>query len=62
MSVSVNNPPSSTATRPDVVLTKHVITANTTITAGYGAYFPRYIEIAAGITLEIDVDADLEIG
>jgi len=41
---------------------KHVITADKTITAGYGTYMPRYLEVAAGITLTIGADADLEVG
>jgi len=41
---------------------KHLIDANKTITAGYGVYMPRYMEIATGITLELAADADLEVG
>lgn len=41
---------------------KHVITANKIITAGYGTYMPRYLEVAAGVTFELGADADLEIG
>ena len=43
-------------------LNQHVIGTNFTVTGGYGAYIPRYLEIAAGITLEIGVDGTLEIG
>lgn len=43
-------------------LDQHVVSANTTITAGYSAYISRFIEISNGITLEIGADSDLEIG
>lgn len=46
----------------DLALNKHVLTSNFTVTAGYGAFIPRYLEIAAGVTLEIGADGDLEIG
>lgn len=41
---------------------QHVFTSNTTIPAGYSLYVSRYVEIAAGVTLTVDDDADLEIG
>lgn len=40
----------------------HVIAQNTVIPAGMAMYVPRYLEIAAGVTLEIGLNADLEIG
>lgn len=46
----------------DSMLNPHVISANTTIPAGHSKVIPRYIEIAAGINLEIGAGADLEIG
>jgi len=44
-----------------LALNKHVLSANFTVTAAYGVVVPRYIEIAAGITLTLGDDADLEI-
>jgi hypothetical protein len=41
---------------------KHVLTADKTIPDGYGTYMPRYLEVAAGVTLTIGADADLEVG
>lgn len=41
---------------------QHVFSTNATIPAGYSLYVSRYVEIAAGVTLEIGADADLEIG
>lgn len=45
----------------DLALNKHVLAANFTVTAGYGALIPRYLEIGATFALEIGADADLEI-
>jgi hypothetical protein len=42
-------------------LNDHVLTADTTITAGTALTVNRYVEIAAGVTLRIEADADLEI-
>jgi hypothetical protein len=46
----------------DPALSSHVSTGNTTITAGKSAYITRYYEIAAGHTIEIGANADIEIG
>ena len=46
----------------DLQLDKHVLSASFTITAGWAAYITRYLEIPAGMTLEIGADGDLEIG
>ncbi len=43
-------------------LNNHVVTADTVIPAGTTLVIPRYVEIAAGVTLELEADADLEIG
>jgi hypothetical protein len=43
-------------------LDQHVLSANFSITPGWAAYITRYLEIAAGFTLEIGLDGDLEIG
>jgi hypothetical protein len=40
----------------------HVVSAGTTIAAGTTRYVPRYVEISAGITLEIGSNGDVEIG
>lgn len=40
----------------------HVIVAETTLAAGQSSYVARYLEVSAGITYEVDLDADLEIG
>jgi hypothetical protein len=45
----------------DLALNKH-IPANFVVTAGTSAYVSRYIEIAAGVTIEVGADGDLEIG
>jgi hypothetical protein len=45
-----------------LALSQHVLGTNFTITAGYSAYVTRYMELAAGVTLEIGLDGDLEIG
>lgn len=44
-----------------LALSQHVISANTTVTAAYGAIVPRYVELGDTFTLEIGDDADLEI-
>jgi hypothetical protein len=46
---------------PDLVVSKHVLTVDTTIAAGYGCIIPRYLELAGSVNLEIGADADLEI-
>lgn len=43
-------------------LSQHVLAANFTVTAGYGAYVPRYLEVGAGFTLEVGAGGDMEIG
>lgn len=40
---------------------QHVIAQNMVIPAGTALVVPRYVEIAAGVTLEIAANADLEI-
>ena len=45
-----------------VAQSKNVLTANTTITAGYSAYIPYFAEIADTIVLEIGLNSVLEIG
>ena len=47
---------------PDLVPTKHVVGADTVIAAGTAVYVGRYAEIAAGFTLELAGNGDLEIG
>lgn len=42
-------------------LNQHVLGVDFTITAGYSATVERYLEIAAGITVEIGADGDLGI-
>lgn len=42
-------------------MSAHILTQNAAIVDGCGYYVVRYLEIAAGITLEIGVDADVEI-
>lgn len=42
-------------------LNNHVVSSDGTITAGTTLVIPRYVEIAAGVTLEIEADGDLEI-
>jgi hypothetical protein len=39
----------------------HVISSNFTLTAGYTADIFRYIEVSAGVTLEVGADSDLEV-
>lgn len=41
--------------------TAHLISASTIIPAGQTQMVTRYVEIAAGVTLEIGLDADLEV-
>ena len=43
-------------------ISQHVLAANFTVPAGYGAYVPRYLEVGAGFTLDVGADGDLEIG
>lgn len=43
-------------------MSQHIISADFTITADKAAYVPGYVEIAASFTLEIGLNADLEIG
>jgi hypothetical protein len=42
-------------------MSAHVLTQDAAIVDGCGFYVVRYLEIAAGIDLEIGVDADMEI-
>lgn len=51
-----------TATLPALDYSSHLVSANFSVPAGCSAYVSRYVEIAAGITLEVGADADLEIG
>ncbi len=44
-----------------LAMSQHLISADTTVTAGYTASVVRYLEIAAGVTVELEADADLEI-
>ena len=43
-------------------LNQHVLDANFTVTAGYGSYISRYLEIGAGLTLTVNAGGDMEIG
>lgn len=45
-----------------VALSQHVVASNFTVTAAKAAHITRYVEVSAGITLEIGADGDLEIG
>lgn len=47
---------------PDTLVTKNIIGANTTITAGYSSYIPQFVEIVDTFTLEIGLASFLEIG
>jgi hypothetical protein len=51
-----------TASTPDTLLTKNIIGADTTVTAGYSAYIPDFIEISDTFTFEVGLDSCLEIG
>jgi hypothetical protein len=51
-----------TASTPDTLITKNVIGADTTITAGYSAYIPQYVEISDTFTLTIADTSFLEVG
>lgn len=42
-------------------LNNHVLVSDFTVTAGKGVVVPRYVEIAAGVTLELGASGDLEI-
>jgi hypothetical protein len=42
-------------------LSNHIVVSNFTITAGRSATIERYVEVAAGIALEIGADGDLGI-
>jgi hypothetical protein len=44
-----------------MVMGQHVLGANYIVTAGYYVVVSRYLEIASGFTLEMGIDADLEI-
>lgn len=46
----------------DTALTKNILSANTTITAGYSAYIPYFVEITNTFSLEIGLASYLEIG
>lgn len=52
----------SSSSSSALALSQHVISADFTIPASQAAYVTRYVEIAAGITLTIEADGDLEIG
>ena len=63
-SLSATNPattPAQQAATTNLTITNHVFSTNTTIPAGSSFEMSRYIEIAAGVTVEIGVGADLEI-
>jgi hypothetical protein len=45
-----------------LAFSNHALSSNLTVTAGKSAYLSRYLEIAAGVTVEIETDSDLEIG
>lgn len=40
----------------------HILSVDFTLPDGTAAYVPRYFEIAAGVTLTLGADSDLEIG
>jgi hypothetical protein len=46
---------------PDLVASKH-LPGNITVAADTASYVTRYVEIAAGITVELAANSDLEIG
>jgi hypothetical protein len=46
----------------DTVVTRNILTANTTIAAGFSAYIPGFAEIANTFTLEVGLASYLEIG
>lgn len=46
----------------DLGLDKHILSSGFTVTADYAAYVTRYLEVAAGVNLEIGAGGDLEIG
>lgn len=43
-------------------LNQHVLAASFTVTAGYGSYIPRYLEIGATFALEVGAGGVMEIG
>lgn len=51
-----------TASTPDTLLTKNVLSADTIITAGYSAYIPMFLEMATGFKMEVGLGSYLEIG
>lgn len=60
MSVSITTPP-VTPTSVRLWQNQHVIAIDTTIVAGTSVVISRYVEIAAGATLFVGDDSDLEI-
>jgi hypothetical protein len=60
--MGIYNPPTSTATIPDLVVIKRSTSANATVTAGYSAYVPGGFEIAAAHYLEISSTSCFEVG
>ncbi len=54
--------PSATTATSALALSQHIISSGFTVSADLAAYVPRYVEISAGITLEIAANGDLEIG
>lgn len=58
----VPGPVGPSAVTPAMALSQNVISAGYTVTGGWSAYVVRYVEIAAGVTVEIGSDGDLGIG
>jgi len=58
----VPGPVGPSAVTPAMALSQHVISAGYTVTGGWSSYVVRYVEIAAGVTVEIGSDGDLGIG
>lgn len=50
------------AAAPTFYTNPHLVSVNTVVAPGTTVYIPRYLEIAAGVTLEIGADADVEVG
>jgi hypothetical protein len=45
----------------DPPLSSHVVASNTVVTGATSAVFSRYMEVASGVTLEVGVNADMEV-
>lgn len=50
-----------TATPPTIDYSNHLVSTNFTMPAGCGGCVPRYVKVAAGITLKVDTGGDLRI-